>query len=74
MGDLFIIRRYRHYEFEILQSSSLGHLPMDTGRCERLVVLISTQWHLRHVEYKVTNMAENLVLVDIPSEGLGEFV
>ena len=47
---------------------------MDTGRRERLVVLISTQWHLRHVEYEVTNMAENLVLVDIPSEGLGEFV
>ena len=41
---------------------------MDTGRCERLVVLISIQWHFRHVEYEVSNMAENLVLVDIPSE------
>ena len=61
-------RRYRHDEFEILQSSRLGYLPVNTRRHERLVVLVSIQRHFCHVEYEVANMTEILILAIIPSE------
>jgi hypothetical protein len=55
-----------HCELEILEGRSLRHLPMESSRCQGLPGIIRLQWHVPQIELKVPDMAEELVLVDVP--------
>ena len=58
--------RNRHGEFEVLQRRALGDLPVDAGRHQGLILDISRGWHSREVELEVADVAQELILVDIP--------
>ncbi len=56
----------RHLEQQVLQRSGLRHLPVDTGGCQRLAAVVRLHRHLPEVEDEIADVAEELVLIDVP--------
>jgi len=56
----------RHHKFEILQRRGLGDLPVNARRGQRLTRVVGLQGHVPQVELEVADLAEELVLVDVP--------
>lgn len=55
----------RHVEDDVLNRGALGDLPVQAVICSRLR-------HVGHVEYKVTNLAPEIVLVLPPAHAIGK--
>lgn len=66
MRDAAVISWLGHIENKVLQRACLRDLPVNTGWHERLVIVVGARRHLSQVKDKITNLAEELVLIDIP--------
>jgi hypothetical protein len=58
--------RSRHIKVEVLQRSGLRNLPVDSCWDILLSVVIVREVHLCQIKHKVSDLAIELVLVDIP--------
>lgn len=66
MGDRLPVCTSGHVEHEVLECRGLRDLPVDTGWHQRLIVVCSRERHFRHVKHEVANVAEELILIDVP--------
>jgi hypothetical protein len=63
--------RIRHDKLEVLKRCGLGDLPVDAGGDKRLAAVLRRIRHYRKVEDEVTDLAVELILVDVPFLAVG---